>query len=630
MYCFLKILFVVLFSLPNSYAQETFGIRIDVPKAVEETCNQIMSRPVTNNQTIKPRPVYAVPALIIPSLEIKDIPQATLDETIDTVLDDTTYRSPQTVSLNFNSITFNDTFDLPPDSDGAIGPTQFLTVVNGRIRSHSRITGAADGVLNTTLDNFFASVINGSSTSDPRVKYDRVNGVWYITCITVAMPVNRILLAVSSTAILSNTTIWRFFFLDPTAVNPPGDAGLFLDFDTFGHDINALYVGGNQFNSSGFYTNSCLFVIQKASVLSGGPLVANAFRNLIGGGGPVTPQGADNYDAAPTHGFAIGNVNSTNFALRIISNPGSTTPSISGAILIPITQTAEPPSVPALGSTTPLDSIDDRLGEAHIRNNQLWVTHNIGVNSSGTSTGTIDRVGIRYYQYDLTIPTVPVLVQSGTLFDSSATNPTFYWIPSIMTSGQGHMALGFSVAGATQSANAGTVGRLSSYALGTLGAPTLLTASSSSYNVQSGGVQRWGDFSVTSIDPEDNMTMWTIQEWCNATNSYGCEVAQLLAPPPANVSSATPPIVSRGLTSVSVTIVGSAISGSGFYDPGTGFDKRLTVLVNGGVLVNSVTYVNPTTLIINFNTMFATSGLKTIIVKNPDGQQKSGSVLFVL
>ena len=57
------------------------------------------------------------------------------------------------------------------------------------------------------------------------------------------------------------------------------------------------------------------------------------------------------------------------------------------------------------------------------------------------------------------------------------------------------------------------------------------------------------------------MTIWTIQEWCSDTNQWGVQAAQLLAPPPAEVSSATPPIVTRGLASVLVTINGSSIDG---------------------------------------------------------------------
>ena len=595
--------------------------------AIQETTQQIMDResePANSYIMIHHKPGQ------VPQLEHKEnkLKALSIDEGIPHF--DAITRSPQTVSTpNFTSITLSDTLSLPPDSNGAIGPTQYLTVVNGRIRSHSKFTGDADGGVNASLDNFFNTVRNGSRTSDPRVKFDRITDRWYVICINVPTGSNRVLLAVSNSRTITVSTIWSFFFFDQSTVNPAGDAGLFFDFPTLGIDNNALYIGGNLFASGGGYANSTAFVVQKASLLSGGPLVVTAFRNFFGTGGPVTPQGVQNFDISATQGFFVGSVNSNFLGLRIISNPGSVSPTISGAIFIPVTTFAEPPDVPSSGAFNLLDSVSGRLAEAHIRNNQLWITHNIGTNAAGTSTGTINRAATRWYQVNLTNPLAPAMVQSGTLFDSAATNPTIYWMPSIMSSGQGHVALGFSVAGATQFANAGTVGRLANSALGTLGTPELYTNSSTAYNVQSGGTQRWGDYSVTSLDPLDNMTLWTIQEFCNATNSYGCQVVKLLAPPPANVSSATPPLVAQGQSSVNVQINGSSINGSGFYDPGAGFEKRLVALVSGGVIVNSVTYISPTSIIININTSFATKGIKSVIVKNPDDQQRVGNVLIV-
>src|SRR5262249_42396112 len=150
-------------------------------------------------------------------------------------------------------------------------------------------------------------------------------------------------------------------------------------------------------------------------------------------------------------------------------------------------------------------------------------------------------------------------------------------------------AMGGSVAGANHHADAWTAGRLSSDPLGTMQTPFLYTSSSVAYNSPLGdNPQRWGDYSYVSPDPDDGMTMWTIQEYANATNSWGVRVAKLLAPPPATPTSASPASVPQGRTSVTVTITGAQVSGSGFFDPGPGYPKRIRAAVSGGVLVNSV------------------------------------------
>src|SRR5207237_1133288 len=104
-------------------------------------------------------------------------------------------QTPQTASTSFTGATLSDGALFPPDSMGAAGPTQFLVGVNNRMRSFAKATGVADGVLDVSLDAFFASVRNGSHVSDPRVRFDRLSGRWIISAVNVAMPVNRILVA---------------------------------------------------------------------------------------------------------------------------------------------------------------------------------------------------------------------------------------------------------------------------------------------------------------------------------------------------------------------------------------------------------------------------------------------------
>src|SRR5204862_5245373 len=137
---------------------------------------------------------------------------------------------------------------------------------------------------------------------------------------------------------------------------------------------------------------------------------------------------------------------------------------------------------------------------------------------------------------------------------------------------------GFSVAGTGFRVDAATNGRLVGDPLGTLGIPTFLTNSTSSYNppgdTGGDGGRRWGDYSFTSLDPNDDMTMWTVQEYCNSTNNYGVRVTKLIAPPPA-VPAGASSNVPLGQASTSVTITGISASGSGFFDPGSGFANRI-------------------------------------------------------
>jgi hypothetical protein len=561
-------------------------------------------------------------------------------------------RSPlisQTLGVNFTGATLADASGFPPDSMGAVGRFQFIVAINGRIRSFNKTNGVADGVLNIGTDTFFNSVMtppaNNNFTSDPHIRYDRLSGRWFIVIIDVpgqlGQQINRVMIAVSDSGVITGSTVWTFFQFT-------GDGSNFADFPTLGIDANALYIGVNLFStSSGSFVNTTAFVVRKSSVLASGPIVVTAFPNLISGhgpfnqSGPFTPQGIDNYDPAATEGYFIGvDISSlSKLQVRRVSNPGGT-PSLSGNVTINVSQFSNPITVQYLGNTGgsngELDGGDRRLLAAHFRNGQLWTAHNIGVDNTGSAAGTITRDAVRWYQ--LTgIPTgqTPSVVQFGNVFQASSANSTdqrSYWMGTIMVSGQGHAAMGFSIAGATNHINAATTGRLVSDSANTMSTPVLpYTASSTSYNPPgdpgSSNGRRWGDYSYTCLDPSDDMTMWTIQEFCNTTDSYAVQVVRLLAPLPALPANCTPSTVTQGIANVSVVINGSSANGTGFFDPGTNFQNHISASVNGGgVTINSVTYNTPTNLTILLTVATnAAIGTRTITVTNPDGQSATSA-----
>ena len=540
---------------------------------------------------------------------------------------------PQTVGTSFLATQISNTPGfIPPDTMGDVGPSHIVVMVNGSIRSFDKAGNL--GALNVTTDTFFNSVRNGSGTSDPRVRYDRLTGRWILCIINVAGSNNRTLIAVSSGS-NPDTSTWAFYFFNLTSGGGgAADNGGFFDYPTLGVDNNAVYIGGNVF--IGGFTGSTGFVVRKSSILTGGPIVVTAFRQLCTGtvNGPYTPQGVDNPDATATQGYFIG-VGSTTFGdlyLRRISTPGGT-PTISGNIQLVVPATGNTQDVAVSGSST-LDALDDRLFAARIFKNKLtgvstmWTAHSFEVNASGVASAAGNRVGSRWYQIQ-NFSGTPSLVQSGTMFDSAATNPKSFWIPSIAMSGQGHVAIGTSYGGAVDKAGVAVAGRLSGDALGLTQAATLAVVSTTNYNVQASN-QRWGDYSYTCVDPVDDMTMWTFQEYCNANNSWGVRVIQLRAPAPVTPTAASP-AVTQGQTNVNVTVTGTSTGGTGFFYAGAGFNN-ITASVSGtGVTVNSVTFNSPTSVTLNVNVSgAATVGTRNVTITNPDGQSATGNGILTV
>jgi hypothetical protein len=75
-------------------------------------------------------------------------------------------------------------------------------------------------------------------------------------------------------------------------------------------------------------------------------------------------------------------------------------------------------------------------------------------------------------------------------------------------------------------------------------------------------------------------------------------------------------------TTGSIALTGTAVSGSGFFDPGPGFANRIAAAVNGGgVSVGSIAYTDPTHITLTvFVSAGAAAGARTVTVTNPDGQ----------
>ena len=543
--------------------------------------------------------------------------------------------NPQTIGTTFLANQSSESGFIPPDVVGAVGPDQILVPSNGRIKVFDK--GGVLGGLNVTTDVFFASV-RSASTSDPHVRYDRLSQRWFVVMIDIATP-NRVLVAVSSGSHINSTSSFTFYQFqhDLVGTTPNTDTGGFADYPTLGVDANALYVGMNIFNAAGnAVIGTTVYILRKSALLSGS-LVVTPFRQIGAaagtGAGPWTPQGVDNDDPGATEGYFI-SVDDASFSLldvRRVSTPGAT-PTLSGNLNITVPSTYFPLNVPALGTSTLLDALDDRLFAAALHKNKiagsssLWTAHNIRVNTSGVGGSAGTRDACRWYEIG-TLSGSPSLLQSGTLFDPTVTNPRYFWIPSVAMSGQGHVALGSSTAGTGLRAEVATSGRLSSDALGTTQAFTLAQSSTFAYDVTVTNPQRWGDFSQTVVDPTDDMTLWTFQEYCNATNSWGVRVLQLKAPPPAIPSLASPGTVRQGESGVNVLVTGTSVSGSGFFDPGAdpggpGFPNHISATISGtGVTVNAVTFNTPTQVTLNLSVSpSAAVGGRTVTVTNPDAQ----------
>lgn len=151
--------------------------------------------------------------------------------------------------------------------------------------------------------------------------------------------------------------------------------------------------------------------------------------------------------------------------------------------------------------------------------NSLWVTHNIAVQAGD---GLLPRSGIRWYEID---ERTNAVLQSGTISDRDYD----YFLPSIAANQFGDVVIGFNRSGGISIDGTGKNEFVSSYAvLGqttngvtTFGNPLLLKAGLDRYTPEINpafGLQPWGSFSATVVDPSDPFSFWTFQAFANKSN----------------------------------------------------------------------------------------------------------------
>ena len=363
-------------------------------------------------------------------------------------------------------------------------------MVNRVIAAYDKATG--DRVWISHLGSFLPG-----SSGDPRVVFDQHSDRWIVIVSDFS---SRIYLAVSRSD--DPTGNW---FKTNFVVSQGADAGRWPDYPTLGVDTNGIYsaaymVGGNSMS---------IFAIDKAPLIAASPSLGTvtAFRNLAWEGAiqPVHAYGN------PGGEYLISR-RSTSMRVRLLTGP-MTSPTLTDVGFPSIPSHSAPPDAPALGSTTPLDTVGPRLMNAVYRDGSIWTAHTIGVNG---------RAACRWYE--IAVAGSPSVNQYGTVSDSSL----YYFFPGIVMSARGDVVMGFTGSNANQYAGAYYTGRKYDDPPGAMADPAVLKdGQAAQNNIDGYGRNRWGDYSLSTLDPDRELDMWTIQEYGHATNVWGTWIGRL-------------------------------------------------------------------------------------------------------
>jgi hypothetical protein len=423
--------------------------------------------------------------------------------------DATLTQSPPSVS--FLALEDNEMV-IPPDTHGAVGPAHVMTMLNSDVRVQDKVGGT---ISTMSLADFW-SAINGTKF-DPKVLYDPGSGRWIATCdANAASSSSKVCLAVSTTN--DPTDAWSFFEFDAD----PADV-VWADYPGIGVNATWIAITNNMFRvDNSMMAGAGMWVVDKSTVLSAGTATATVFPAGFDNGGGFTGftlQPCQTFGSEPTLYIADNSGLSFlgTFLLRLsrITGTGSS-PSwsvVPGSLftdtgLLPVANnfTFSQPDADQMGSLIKVETNDSRMLNAVFRSGSIWCTHSAGLPAGGTA----DRTSVFWYELDPTALPAPI-VQSGMVDGGTGVH---HFFPSISANAAGDAVVGFSRSSAATFPQAAYAGRLNSDPLNTI-RPVDVIKDGESYYTKffSGTRNRWGDYSATVVDPVDDNTFWTIQEY---------------------------------------------------------------------------------------------------------------------
>ena len=141
----------------------------------------------------------------------------------------------------------------------------------------------------------------------------------------------------------------------------------------------------------------------------------------------------------------------------------------------------------------------------------LWASHTVC-----TDTNCTGPTAVRWYQFNVTggnFPANPAQQQSWT----NGNDGLWRWMPSIAVDQDGNTAIGYSASSPTIFPSIRYAGRLATDALNNLAqGEAIMTIGG---GAQTDPSRRWGDYSMTTIDPSDNRTFWHVNEYYPTTSN---------------------------------------------------------------------------------------------------------------
>jgi len=407
---------------------------------------------------------------------------------------------------------------IPPDVGGAVGQTRVMDGHNNNYRILDKSTGSVVSTVGTAT--FWApsgeTALNG--LTDPREMYDPYNNRWIAVMQTVTTGAGDILVGVSQTSDpAGNWNLYRFAM------------GATIDFPTVGFNKNWIVIGINAYGHG-----------PNPTFAHGLTLVVNypQARAGTGSGTLFTQASGTHFCSAPCVTYS--STTDTMYVVTHLASTGATYEfdRITGTAAAPVYTVLQasltrpgggwaqpggnslPQSPPNAGTSAcgssecPIESQDSQIRSAPTwRNGFIYYTQTIGLPASSWTHTAVQWTKLA---------SDGSFLDGGRLDDPTATSTNagkWYAYPHIAVNAAGDFLVGYSQFSSAQHPSAGYSMHLAGDAAGTLRDPLIYKTGDDYYHktfTTTTGRNRWGDFSQAQVDPSDDQTIWTLQEYGKA------------------------------------------------------------------------------------------------------------------
>ena len=399
--------------------------------------------------------------------------------------------APLTLDNGFLAIPDNNA-SIPPDTMGVAGPNHLMATLNTQVRIQDKSGGTISTV---SLDSFWSSVNGGSGTFDPKIYYDTAENRFIFTAMDDHNSANSgLLIGVTETS--DPTGNWYLWKVDADPFNT-----YWADFPFVGFNSKWIAFGANMYaNSDNSSNGNKIWVFDKTNTYANNLLICRVFSTNFQSFVPCVTFGNE----PDLYVIASGWSNLSDDFIRVdkISGP-LYSPTYNYVRFVDVPDTTQPANSPQLGGIRDIDNGDSRISASPVfRFGHIFFSYcgrKLSPNRNVIVWGEIS-------------PYSSIPVQTGIIQETSV--PMHYAFPSIAVNSQTSVVIGFAGFSTGIYASAYFTGREKNDTPHTMRTPQLLKAGEDYYyKTFSGTKNRWGDYSSTCIDPSDDFTFWTIQEY---------------------------------------------------------------------------------------------------------------------